>query len=109
MNLLLDTHALIWFLEDDPRLSIPAREAIADGSNRSYISDATAWEACIKHAIGKLGLPMPFADLFPGHLTSLGFHILPICHPHLHRLIDLPWHHRDPFDRLLVSQAIAKG
>ena len=109
MNLLLDTHALIWFLEDDARLSGPARAAISDAGNRSHVSDATAWEAGIKHSLGKLELPVPYEALFPGRLVAEGFHVLPIRHPHLHRLVALPKHHGDPFDRMLIAQAQVEG
>ncbi|MEO5916178.1 MAG: type II toxin-antitoxin system VapC family toxin [Luteolibacter sp.] len=105
MNLLLDTHALIWFLEDDLQLSPIARAAISDPANRCHVSDATAWEMGIKHSLGKLEMPIPFEHLFPAGLQSLGFHSLPILHPHLHEVIRLPFHHRDPFDRLLIAQA----
>jgi len=105
MNLLLHTHALIWFLENDPRLGTRARSAISDPANHCHVSDATAWESAIKLSLGKLRLPLPFAQLFPGRLLELGFHQLPIRHLHLHRLVDLPFHHRDPFDRLLIAQA----
>jgi len=105
VRLLLDTHALIWFLEDDPKLSRTARAAISDAGNQSYISDATAWEAGIKHALSKLKLPVAYEELFPGRLEALGFRMLPICHAHLHELVLLPQHHRDPFDRMLIAQA----
>ena len=105
MNLLLDTHALIWFLEDDPKLSDRARAAIGDAGNRSHVSDATAWELCIKVSLGKLKTPVAFEELFPTRLEALGFLALPIRHVHLHGLLQLPLHHRDPFDRLLIAQA----
>ena len=109
MNLLVDTHALIWFLQDDARLGAGARAAISDGAYRSYVSDATAWETGIKSSLGKLLLPAPFAELFPGLLMNLGFEVLPIRHGHLHCMVTLPWHHRDPFDRLLIAQALVEG
>ena len=109
MNLLLDTHTLIWFLEDDPKLSASARAAIGDAENRSHVSDATAWEVCIKVSLGKLKTPVPFEELFPARVESLGFHVLPIRHLHLHAALHLPWHHRDPFDRLLIAQAQVEG
>ena len=109
MNLLLDTHALIWFLNDDARLGRQARAAISDAANRSYVSDVTAWEAGIKFSLRKLDLPAPHEKLFPGLLEKLGFYVLPIRHEHLHRMVTLPWHHRDPFDRLLIAQAQVEG
>jgi len=109
MNLLLDTHALIWFLENDPQLGARARTAISDPESRSYVSDATAWEIGIKHSQGKLTLPLPFEILFPTRLLMLGFYVLPIRHAHLHQVIHLPYHHRDPFDRMLIAQALAEG
>jgi PIN domain nuclease of toxin-antitoxin system len=105
MNLLLDTHALIWFLEDDPQLSPAARLAIENAANRCHVSDATAWEIAIKQSLGKLTLPRPFEVLFPSEIQVLGFQILPIRHGHLHEIARLPFHHRDPFDRLLIAQS----
>ncbi len=109
MKLLLDTHALIWFLEDDPKLTVAARDAIEDAANERWVSTASGWEMAIKSQIGKLVLPRPFEVLFPGALEAHGFFILPIQPRHLHRYHSLPLHHRDPFDRLLVAQALADG
>jgi len=108
MNLLLDTQALIWFLEGDPRLTSPAQQAIENQSNLKYISMASGWEMAIKTALGKLKLPLPFPELFPGRLETLGLLILPIQPYHLHRLLEMPRHHGDPFDRLLVAQALCE-
>lgn len=107
MKLLLDTHALIWFLEDDPNLSATARDAIEEPTNERWVSLASGWEMAIKSQLGKLALPRPFAELFPGTLESLGFSILLIQPRHLQRYHALPLHHRDPFDRLMVAQALA--
>ncbi len=109
MKLLLDTHALIWFLENDPKLSAAAREVIEEPANKRWVSMASGWEMAIKSQIGKLDLPRPFEVLFPGTLEALGFSIAPIQAGHLHRYHALPLHHRDPFDRLLVAQALADG
>jgi PIN domain nuclease of toxin-antitoxin system len=105
MNLLLDTHALIWFLENDSQLSALARSAISDPVNCCYVSDASVWEVGIKHSLGKLKLPVAFEILFPARLLEKGFHSLPIRHVHLHQIVHLPFYHRDPFDRLLIAQA----
>jgi PIN domain nuclease of toxin-antitoxin system len=109
MRLLLDTHALIWFLEDDPRLSIPARTAIESKDSENYLSLVTGWEMAIKVSLGKLRLPIAYEELFPGRLVSLGFIIQQIEARHFHELLSLPLHHRDPFDRLLVAQAKRKN
>ena len=109
MKLLLDTHALIWFLQDDPKLTAVARSAIEDAATERWVSLASGWEMAIKSQLGKLNLPRPFEVLFPGALESHGFFILPIQPRHLHRYHALPLHHRDPFDRLLVAQALADG
>jgi PIN domain nuclease of toxin-antitoxin system len=108
MKLLLDTQALIWFLEGDARLTPPAQQAIENQANLKYISMASGWEMAIKTALGKLRLPLPFPELFPGRLETLGLIIFPIQPHHLHRLLNLPRHHGDPFDRLLVAQALTE-
>ncbi len=109
MNLLLDTQALIWFLEGDVRLTPPAQQAIETPENLKYVSMASGWEMAIKTALGKLKLPLPFPELFPGRLEALGLLILPIQSHHFHRLLSLPRHHGDPFDRLLVAQALSEN
>ncbi len=109
MKLLLDTHALIWFLEDDPKLSAVAREQIEDATNERWVSMATGWEMAIKSQLGKLDLPKPFEVLFPSALEAHGFSILPIRAEHLHRYHTLPLHHRDPFDRMITAQALVDG
>lgn len=109
MNLLLDSHALIWFLEDDPCLSKAAKIAISDPNNTRFVSDATAWEMAIKHSLGKLRLPLPYESLFPETLENFGFLMLPIMHEHFYQMIHLPRHHGDPFDRLLIAQAMVEN
>ena len=105
MRVLLDTHALIWFLEGDKRLSVLAKDAIESAENTKLVSTASSWEIAIKSSLGKLTLPIPFAELVPGKLEKLGFVLLEIKSQHLHTLHDLPLHHRDPFDRLILAQA----
>ncbi len=109
MRLLLDTQALIWALEGDKRLSRIARETLEDPANQRFVSMASGWEMAIKTGLGKLDPPLPLPDLFPAELERLGFGILPIKARHVHRLLDLPHHHRDPFDRMLVAQALSEG
>ncbi|HRD80741.1 MAG: type II toxin-antitoxin system VapC family toxin [Saprospiraceae bacterium] len=104
MQLLLDTHTFIWYLQGSPELSANAKTAIQDVANISYISGATYWEIAIKINIGKIDLGYPFHDL--QHLSGqLGFRWLPIEFLHTVQASSLPLLHRDPFDRMLVAQA----
>jgi PIN domain nuclease of toxin-antitoxin system len=99
--LLLDTHALLWWLADDPALSPPARAAIAAGQTRVFVSAASAWEMSIKRAQGKLDSP---EDL-EAELVQQRFQPLPITIAHALAAGRLPRHHGDPFDRMLIAQA----
>ncbi|MBI4704755.1 MAG: type II toxin-antitoxin system VapC family toxin [Deltaproteobacteria bacterium] len=101
MNLLLDTHPLLWWLDDNPTLSASARQAIGDGKNTAFVSVAALWEIRIKEALGKLELPGEFEAV----LDKQPFLVLDVKARHVHALKDLPMPHRDPFDRLLVTQA----
>lgn len=101
MNLLLDTHALLWWLADAPALSERARASIADGRNPVFVSAVAVWEIRIKHSLGKLKLPRNFRAV----LDRQPFERLPITTEHAHAVADLPPVHRDPFDRMLAAQA----
>jgi len=105
MRLLLDSHAFLWFCEGDATLSPVAKSAIEDPANEKYVSHATAWEIAIKAGLGKLELLLPYEELFPGTITSNGFHSLALEYRHFHELFILPSNHRDPFDRMLIAQA----
>ena len=108
MNLLLDTHALIWFLEgDETRLSARAKSLISNPANVSYVSMATLWEMAIKIRLGTLTFLPGYDNLLPLFAQN-GFEILPITIQHTRSLITLPMHHRDPFDRLLIAQSISE-
>ena len=104
-RLLLDTHTLLWWLADDPRLGHNARALIQDAHNEIYVSAASAWEISIKKACGKLVAP----DDLDGILEHEGFEELPISFFHGERAGTLPPVHRDPFDRMLIAQAQAEG
>jgi PIN domain nuclease of toxin-antitoxin system len=104
-RLLVDTHALLWWLTDDAGLSDAARSALADPANDVLVSTASVWEIAIKRGLGKLEAP----DDLPGHIETQGFAWLPVGVEHAWRVRDLPPHHRDPFDRLLVAQALCEG
>jgi PIN domain nuclease of toxin-antitoxin system len=101
VNLLLDTHVVLWWLDDNPALSPRARKAIANADNEVYLSAAVIWEIRIKQALGKLKLPHNFRAI----LDRQPFTVLPITADHAHAVFELPAHHRDPFDRMLLAQA----
>ncbi|MFC3631532.1 type II toxin-antitoxin system VapC family toxin [Paracoccus angustae] len=104
MRLLLDTHIVLWAMADDARLSRALRDAIA-GAEALFISAATVWEVAIKASLGKLDVP---ADLFDRALSA-GAQPLPISWTHARAVAELPPHHADPFDRLLIAQARTEG
>src|SRR5947208_12960492 len=106
MNLLLDTHILLWFITGDSRLSNTSLDFINDARNDKFVSVASLWEIAIKVSNGKLTLSATFDDLFPHQLDINGFELLPVLIAHTSVVSSLPFHHRDPFDRLLVAQAI---
>jgi PIN domain nuclease of toxin-antitoxin system len=101
---LVDTHAVLWWLTDDPALSRPARDALGDPANEPLVSTATVWKIAIKRALGKLTAP----DDLPDRIVDEGFAWLPIGAAHAWAVRDLPAHHQDPFDRLLVAQALTE-
>ena len=107
MRLLLDTHVLIWHLETNPRRSLIHSELIEDSGNDILVSVASLWEISIKAKLGKVSVPlgMSFVQL-EHHLRALDFQMLEVRIQHLDTLNTLPLHHRDPFDRLLIAQAI---
>ena len=109
MRLLLDTHALLWFGLDDRRLSATARGLIEDPANEITISPASYWEIAIKIALGKYSLAEPYQPFFEQVIAEYDLRILSIEIRHTAVLTTLPLHHRDPFDRLLIAQAIVEG
>ncbi len=104
MNLLLDTHAMLWFFWDDAKLSATAKTLIEDPANRKLVSIASCWEIAIKACIGKLQLGEPAAVFLGREITRNNFEILTIGLNHVTAVETLPMHHRDPFARLLVVQ-----
>ncbi len=109
MTLLLDTHAVLWFWWDDPRLTATATAAITDPATRKLISPASAWEVAIKVSQKKLDIGGPYRGFFPQHMLRNNFEWLAVTDDHLALLVDLPFHYKDPFDRLLIAQALAEG
>jgi PIN domain nuclease of toxin-antitoxin system len=105
MRLLLDTRILLWWLANSPSLSDRARELIADPDNAVFVSAVSLWEIRLKQSLGKLQLP---AD-FEVRLAGESFENLPLLADHTRGVASLPWHHPDPFDRMLIAQAQAAG
>jgi PIN domain nuclease of toxin-antitoxin system len=105
MKLLLDTHTFLWFISGSEQLSPIARSLIEDSANQSVLSIASVWEMAIKVSLGKLTLGKAFEVLIPQQLQLNGITLLGIDLRHTAQVASLPFHHRDPFDRLLIAQA----
>ena len=108
MRLLLDTHTFLWFIGGDDKLSDVARKLIKDTRNQPLLSIASVWEMAIKLSIGKLSLSQPFASLIPQQMRLNGIDLLSIEVEHVATVVQLPFYHRDPFDRLLIAQAMGE-
>lgn len=109
MRLLLDSHAFLWFILGDQQLSDRARSAIAAADTDVLVSPATIWEMAIKVRLGKYTVPGPFGPFMEAQLAANRFRLLPIEVRHAALLASMPFHHRDPFDRLIVAQALAES
>src|SRR5215210_9090278 len=109
MTLLLDTHPLLWFALNDPRLSRTAMALMIDPTNVKLVSPASYWEIAIKISVKKYALAQPYEDFMRDAIDRNGFHYLHIEPRHTVALVSLPYHHRDPFDRLLVAQAMVEA
>lgn len=108
MRLLLDTHAFLWFVTNDSNLSEAALEFVAEPTNEVLVSPASCWEIAIKVSLGKYLLTAPFEEFFREGIEENDMAVLPIDIRHAAVLSSLPMHHKDPFDRMMVSQAIAE-
>ena len=108
MKYLLDTHTLLWFLQGDKKLSDKARQFIDNPSNEKFLSVVSLWEIAVKVSLGKLALGKSFERLFPEQLHFNRIQILDITVDSLIKLTTLPFHHRDPFDRLIIAQAFVE-
>jgi PIN domain nuclease of toxin-antitoxin system len=109
MRLLLDTHTLLWFLADDPKLSATAKAAIEDPANERWLSPISLLGIALKNRLGKLALPVPFGTMFPADLVAEDIHLLPLEAQHIEPLTTLPLHQKDPFDRLLAATVLVEG
>src|SRR5262245_47079005 len=108
MRLLLDAHTFLWFVWDDAQLTTHARELITNPTHQKLISAAIYWEIAIKVSIGKLDLGEPYRSFMHREMTRNNFDILPISIDHAAVVSSLPLYHRDPFDRMLIAQAIVE-
>ncbi len=109
MRVLLDTHAFLWFILDDPQLSPVAKSLIEDPANDVAVSPASYWEVAIKVQLGKYALPIPFRQFMDTHIAANAFEVVPVEVRHVEPLTTLPLHHKDPFDRLIIAQALVEG
>ena len=109
MKLLLDTHVVLWSATEPDRLEPGVRKVLEDGSQEVLVSVVSAWEIAIKQSLGKLVLPRPAEEWFPDVLRRTGFEVAELGLAAALRVRALPWHHRDPFDRMLVAQALEEG
>jgi PIN domain nuclease of toxin-antitoxin system len=112
MKLLLDTHTVIWFYLGDPHLSLPASTAIVDPANEKWVSPASYWEVAIKISIGKYLIAEPFEAFWRNAIDMNAFQIVPLLPKHAAAVATLtypPNGHRDPFDRLIIAQALVEG
>lgn len=108
MKLLLDTHTFIWYVTDNSKLRATAQQLINNGNNQVLLSIASIWEMAIKHSVGKLNFELPFEVFISQQLISNNFRLLDIKISHLVAVASLPLHHRDPFDRLIIAQAMVE-
>lgn len=105
MRLLLDTHTFLWFIGGDANLSAHARQLIENAENERLVSIASLWEMSIKASIGRLRLNTTFPNMVKDHVKGNAMDLLPIRPEHLEVVRSLPFHHKDPFDRLIIAQS----
>ena len=108
MKFLLDTHSFLWFIGGHTNLSPTARKLIEEVGNQPLLSIVSLWEMAIKLSLGKLALAQAFEELIPQQIQLNGIEVLAIEVEHLAEVVKLPFHHRDPFDRLLIAQAMVE-
>ena len=108
MELLLDTHSLLWFIYGSPKLSEGARELIENTDNKAFVSIASLWEMAIKISKGNLSIDFPLEHFISDQVQANGITLLEIKPPHLAKVIEIPFHHKDPFDRLIIAQSMVE-
>jgi PIN domain nuclease of toxin-antitoxin system len=108
VKILVDAHALIWAVDDPSKLGLQAARVLQDGTNDLFLGAGTIWEISIKVSLAKLSLSLPYQQWMNRAITDLGIRIVPITVAYANAQANLPMHHRDPFDRLMVAQAIVE-
>jgi PIN domain nuclease of toxin-antitoxin system len=108
VRVLLDTHTFLWYVLNDTQLSTAARKLIDDPANDVLVSPASYWEIAIKVSIGKYTLAVPYEEFMRNGIEGNAFEILPVEPSHTAALVAMPFHHKDPFDRLLIAQALVE-
>jgi PIN domain nuclease of toxin-antitoxin system len=109
VTILLDTHTVLWFWWDDPQLSATAKALILDPANHKLVSPASPWEVAIKVSLKKLDIGGPYLGFFPQQMARTNFEFLDMTDEHMAAVAALPFHHRDPFDRMIVAQAMTEN
>lgn len=109
MKFFLDTHTFLWFVDESPQLAAHSRQLIEDGNNEVHVSVASIWEMAIKVSLNKLEVPAAFETFISQQLAANDFLLLPVEVTHPRVVTSLPFHHKDPFDRLLAAQALAEN
>jgi PIN domain nuclease of toxin-antitoxin system len=109
MRLLLDTHTFLWFIDGNAALSPTARALIEDPANERYVSIASSWELAIKYSLGRIQLSQPFHLFLPQQLQQNRMAVLGIAVAHTAVIATLPYHHKDPFDRMIIAQAFVES
>jgi len=108
MDLLIDTHAVIWFITEDSKLPLKTKKTIENSENNCFVSIATYWEIAIKHSLGRLNLNSDLENIFR-IIEKTGFEIIPITTSQILVNAGLPYHHQDPFDRIIIAQSIIEN
>ncbi len=107
MKFLLDTHTLLWLLNDETVIPAETRRQLSDTTNQLFVSTASIWEIAIKRSLGKLVLSRPTREIID-ELPAIGILLMPVLSEHILRLEELPFHHKDPFDRIIIAQALVE-
>jgi PIN domain nuclease of toxin-antitoxin system len=109
MKFIADTHAFIWFVTDSPQLGAPAKKLFESSENECLFSIASVWEIAVKTSLGKLSFEKPLEQYLPEQMVANSIRVLDISLAHALRVANLPFHHRDPFDRMIIAQSLTEN